>query len=719
MLKKTVAKVPMVMQQESLECGAACLTMILAYFGRWIPLEQARTDCGVSRNGSKVTNILKAARSYGLEARGMSIKLKGLTENNLFPCIVFWNFNHFVVVDGVRGKKIWLNDPARGCISVTMEEFESSYTGIAMVFKKTEAFTPGGSKPNNIGYIRKRLTGMRPALILVMLTTALTSMAAIMFTSSGTVFVDRILSGANPEWLMPMISIMLILAAIQGIVSILNAISLVRIQGRTAVVSSSRFMQHLLRLPVRFYSMRSTGDLQMRMSDNESIVYVLIAQLAPVMINCVMLVLYLLIMLNYSPLLTAVGVFTVVLNALVARIISRKRVNATRQLSVNSGKMYGMTINGIELIETIQSAGAENGFFSRWAGYQALVSNDRTSLAYINEYLGLIPEALSQLANILVLVLGIALIIRGEFTPGSLLAFTGFMTSFMNPVTQLINLGQTTQEMTTQMERIEDVMRYPTDVKEGVDEGRTQELGKEKLAGRLEIRDLTFGYAPLDPPLIEGLNLNIDPGKWVALVGTSGCGKSTIAKLVTGLYPAWSGEIILDGIPLEQIPKTLLHNSVVMVDQDMVTFDDTVADNIKLWDKSIEDFEMILACRDAEIHDEILGRAGGYRGQVQPGGRNFSGGQLQRMEIAHALAMDPTLLILDEATSALDAQTEVKVIEHIRKRCISCIVVAHRLSTIRDCDEIIVLESGKVKERGTHHELMEMNGAYAALVRSD
>ncbi|SCW45542.1 NHLM bacteriocin system ABC transporter, peptidase/ATP-binding protein [Ruminococcaceae bacterium YRB3002] len=715
-----IARVPQIMQMESVECGAACLAMILAYYGRWVPLEQVRTDCGVSRDGSKITNILRAARSYGMEAKGMSVSLDAMRKQGLFPCIVYWNFNHFVVVDGARGNKVWLNDPARGHIAVSRSEFDDCYTGIALVFKLTEAFTPGGSKPDPVRYVRTRLKGMGSAILLVTLTTAVTSLAAILFTSSGTVFLDRILSGYNTEWLIPLLTIMLILAVIQGSIAILNSIYLVKIQGKTAVVSSSRFMNHLLRLPVRFYSMRSTGDLQMRQIDNESIVYAMVVQLAPVLISGIMLVLYLMIMLHYSLILTCVGVCAVFLNIFVARFISRKRINATRRLSANAGKMYATTVSGIDMIETIQASGAENHFFSRWAGYQALVSNDRTLLSYINEYLGMIPNVLCQFANIAVLVIGIRLIVQGDFTPGALLAFCGFLSAFMTPVSQLINLGQTIQEATTQMERIEDVMRYPEDVEETSGEDLPENIDiQKKLPGRLEIKDVSFGYSPLDPPLIEGLSLTLEPGKWVALVGASGCGKSTIAKLITGLYPAWSGEILLDGIPMEKIPKPVFHNSVMMVDQDMVSFDDTVANNIKLWDNSIEDYEMIMACMDAEVHEDILSRPYGYHVMVQPGGKNFSGGQLQRMEIAHALAADPTLLILDEATSALDAQTEERVISHIRDRGISCVVIAHRLSTIRDCDEIIVLDKGKVRERGTHQELMKLDGAYAALVRSN
>ena len=733
-----IPKVPQIMQMEALECGAACLTMILAYFGRWVPLEKVRADCGVSRDGSKASNVLKAARSYGLAAKGMTFSTKALRSKATFPCILFWNFNHFVVLRGFKGKHALLNDPARGQIKVSMEEFDQSFTGIALLFEKTDAFEEGGSKPDTLAFARKRLEGLGLAIAFVMLTAAITSIVTIVNTSLGRVFLDRILSGENPDWLVPLIAVMAALAFIIGIVSILNAVYLVRIQGKIAVVSSSRFMRHLLHLPVGFYAQRMVGDLQQRQSSNETIAFALIGQLAPVLVNAVMLVLYLIIMLRYSVLLTAVGLITVVANAFLARYISNKRINIARSSLANAGKLYATTVGGIEMIETIKAAGAETGYFGRWAGYQASVNEATANTSRINEYLGMIPQLVAQVANIVVLVLGIWLIVEGEFTPGALLAFTGFLASFMAPVNQMITLGQTIQEMQTEMERVEDVMRYPADVPDGADGGLTpsdaaevgesevdakqqflEEFGREKLVGQVDLNGISFGYSPLEPPLIKGFDLHLEPGQWVALVGGSGCGKSTVAKLVSGLYEPWEGEVRFDGVLLRDVPRSVLRGSLAVVDQDIITFDDTVSDNVKLWDRSIEDYEVILACRDADIHNVIASREGGYLSRILPGGRNFSGGQLQRLEIARVLAQDPTVIILDEATSALDAQTEAEVIRRIRDRGITCIVVAHRLSTIRDCDEIIVLDDGAVVERGTHDELLALDGAYADLVRSD
>ena len=716
----SIPKVPQIMQMEALECGAACLTMILAYYGRWVPLEKVRADCGVSRDGSKASNVLKAARSYGLTAKGMTYGTKRLREVAPFPCILFWNFNHFVVLRGFKGNYAFINDPARGQVKVPLDQFEESFTGVVLVFENTDAFEEGGSKPDTLKYARERLEGLGPAIAFVMLTAAVISAVGILNTSLGQVFMDRILTGSDPEWLIPLTAVMLALAILTGLVSILNAVYLVRIQGKIAVVSSSRFMRHLLHLPVGFYAQRMVGDLQQRQSMNETIAFSLIGQLAPVLVNTVMLVLYLIIMLNYSVLLTVVGLATVVANALVARYISRKRINVSRAAMADAGKLYATTVGGIQMIETIKAAGAETGYFGRWAGYQASVNEGGARTTRINEYLGMVPQLLTQIANIAVLVLGIWLIVEGAFTPGMLLAFTGFLASFMAPVNQMITLGQTVQEMQTQMERVEDVMRYPPDVPEEHEEPvDPSAIDREKLRGQVDLEGVTFGYSPLEPALIEGFDLHLEPGQWVALVGGSGCGKSTIAKLVSGLYEPWAGEVRFDGTPIADVPRPILRGSLAVVDQDIVTFDDSVSNNVKLWDRTIEDYEVILACRDAGIHDVVLQREGAYASRILPGGRNFSGGQLQRLEIARVLAQDPTVIILDEATSALDAKTESEVIKRIRDRGITCIVVAHRLSTIRDCDEIIVLDDGKVVERGTHDELLAADGAYAELVRND
>ena len=519
-MARGVAKVPQVMQMEALECGCACLAMILAYHGRWVPLEKLRADCGVSRDGVKAENVLRAARAYGLSAESVEIGAAELANETTLPCIALRKQGDFVVVAGFQGNHVHLNDPAHGRTKVTLAEFEESYGGVALLFQKTDDFEPGGEKPDALRFALNRLSGLKSAIVFVMLTAAVVSIVGIATTSLGQVFMDRILSGESPGWIDNLALLMLVLALVSGAASVLNAHYLVSIQGKSAVVSSARFMNHLLRLPVGFYAQRMVGDLQMRQSDNERVAATLIGQLAPALINAVLLVLYLAIMLDYSVPLTIVGVLSMATSILVARYVSSKRLNLMRASASASGRLYSTTVNGMEMIETIKAAGAESTFFSRWSGYQAANYDIAADTTFVNEYLGTIPQAITKLANIIVLVLGIWLIVKGDFTPGALLAFTGFLSAFMAPMTQMIGLGQTVQEMQTKMERIEDVMRYPTDVAEDAEEAPEAEgLDHEKLSGRVDLKGLTFGYSPLELPLIEGFDLHLEPGQWVALVG--------------------------------------------------------------------------------------------------------------------------------------------------------------------------------------------------------
>lgn len=720
-LKKPVthgaADVPVIMQMEALECGAASLAMVLAYYGKWLPLEQVRFDCGVSRDGSNARNILKAARSYGLAAKGYRYEPNDLRRDGKFPCIIHWNFNHFVVLDGFRGNKAILNDPAKGKYAVSLKTFDDSFTGICLLFEPTEDFTPGGKPPSVLAYAKKRLKGAGSAVAFAAITALITAITGVISPAFSRVFVDRLLTGKNPEWFIPFIIGLSFLGILQLVVGWINAVYSLKINGKLAMVGSTTFMWKVLRMPMEFFSQRMAGDIQGRQSSNASIAGSLVNTFAPLALNAVMMVFYLVVMIRYSLLLTVIGILSVLINLVFSNIISKKRINITRVQMRDSGKLAGATVAGIEMIETIKASGAENGFFEKWAGYQASANTQQVKFQKLNQLLGQLPALVSSVCNTAVLMVGVYLAMQGRFTVGMIMAFQGFLGSFISPATSLISAGQSLQEMRTEMERIEDVMRYPTDVPE--DEPVSDNCEYDKLSGNIEMKNVTFGYSRLAEPLIENFNLSLKTGSRVAFVGPSGCGKSTLSKLISGLYKPWSGEILFNGKKISEIDRSVFTGSLAVVDQDIILFEDTIANNIKMWDNSIEDFEMIMAARDAQLHEDIMQREGGYQYKMTEGGKDFSGGQRQRMEIARVLAQDPTIIILDEATSALDAKTEYNVVNSIKDRGITCIVVAHRLSTIRDCDEIIVMDNGRVAERGTHDELMKKGGMYAELVTNE
>ena len=711
-----VVKVPVVMQLEMLECGAASLTMIMHYYRKWLPLEQVRVDCGVSRDGVNARNILLAARSYGMEANAWRVDPEDLQKEGPFPCIIHWSFNHFVVLCGFHRGKAVLNDPARGRVEVPYKEFDEMFTGVVLTFEPGEGYEPSGQKRSVLSYAKERLKGTSAAVTFVILTSTISALMGMISPAFSRVFLDRLLSGSNPEWLIPFTIGMSAFAAIYILVLWISAVYSLRIQGKMEAVGNSTYLWKVLHLPMQFFGQRLPADIADRQATNATIAGTLVNIFAPLAINSIMMVFYLFVMLRYSPLLTAIGIGSIIINLILSAVVTQKRVNITRVQMRDSAKLSSATASGVRMIETIKSSGAEHGFFERWAGFQASVNTQDVKFTQLNAFLSSIPTLVTSVSNLLVMGTGVLLVLRGSFSIGMVMAFQGFLSSFMSPANAIITTGQSLQEMVTQMERVDDVMSYPSDTL--LDE-KEKKADYEKLSGNIEMKDVSFGYARLGAPLIENFNLTVKPGQKIALVGRTGCGKSTVAKLLSGLYRPWSGSITFDGMPIEEIDRHVFTGSVAVIDQNVTLFEETVAENIKMWDDSIEDFEMIMAARDAGIYEDIIQRHSGFMHKMTENGRDFSGGQRQRIEIARALAQDPTICILDEATSALDAKTEYEVVNSIRERGITCVVIAHRLSTIRDCDEIIVMDHGKIMERGTHKELMALGGMYKELVTNE
>lgn len=711
--RSKLAKVPQVMQMEVVECGAASLTMILAHYGKWLPLEEVRAACGVSRDGSSAKMILQAARNYGLDAKGFRMSPEALEGKQ--PAIIHWNFEHFVVFRGFDRKgRACINDPGIGPVKWPMEEFRKHYTGVCLTFEPTEKFEKGGQQTSILSYMKKNLNGVSEAFWLTFSFALMGAFVALLSPLFTRIFLDEILSGKNADWVKWFFIGMGALAVFQFFVVLLQSRYTKRVAGALALKSNKDYLRHLLRLPMSYFAMRHVGDLQQRMHLNQEITNSLIEVLAPQVINIGLLVLYLFLMFSYSFWLTIIGFVAAGVNLAIVHYFAILRINLIRSMEQSEGQYFSATISCIDNMESIKAAGAETGFFKYWSGLWAHKFNVNANADKQQAQMALLPVMANALCSVAVLVLGAYLILQGDLTVGMLMAFQGFMGSFLAPVNELVNGSQKIVEMRSQMERVEDVMKYPEDHRDS-----EKEILQGKLGGLLEMKHVTFGYSPIQPPLIEDFNLRVEPGHSVALVGPSGCGKSTLAKLISGLYKPWSGEILFDGRPIESIPNEELTNSVAVIDQNVVLFDDTIAQNIRMWDPSIEDFTLMMACNDAEIRADIVSRPEGFDTKIVKGGQNFSGGQRQRFEIATALAREPIVLIMDEATSALDPKTEDEVMKRIRSMGPTQIIVAHRLSTIRDCDEIIVMDQGKILQRGRHEELIAQEGFYQKLMKSE
>ena len=727
-LQPSLRRTPTLLQMEAVECGAASLGMILGYYHRIVPLAELRQACGVSRDGSKASNILNAARSYGLQAKGFKVDLEAL-QQLVCPYIVFWNFNHFLVVEGFSKQRVYINDPATGRRTVSQQEFSEAFTGVVLVFEPGAEFKKGGKKPSLWLALSSRLRGSTWSLLYCILAGFLLVIPGLAMPTFSQVFVDQILIQGREDWLRPLIFGMFFTAILSGLLTRLQLQLLRRLKIKLAMGMSSKFIWHLLHLPVSFYDQRFAGEISSRIQLNDRLANLLSGQLATTVISAVMVIFYAIIMWQYDQVLTLIGIVFVVINLIALQWVAQQRADTNIRLMQEQGKVSGVAIAGLQSMETLKASGLESDFFNRWAGYYTKAINVRQDMDKLNQSLGTLPAFLSGITTMLLLVVGGLRVIDGALTIGMLVAFQSLMQQFMQPVNQLVSLGGELQELSGNLNRLDDVLQNPTEIENNNFSSLQPSAYFQKplrvyspqpyLEGYIELKDITFGYNRTAPPLIENFSLSLKPGQRVALVGGSGSGKSTIAKLISGLYQPWQGEIYFDGCLKNQIPASVLVNSIATIEQEIMLFAGSVRDNLTLWDTTIPDSSLMQACRDAAIHETVLSLPGGYNADLLEGAINLSGGQRQRLEIARALVNNPSILLMDEATSALDTETEKIIDQNLRLRGCTCVIVAHRLSTIRDCDEIIVLHRGKVVQRGTHEQLSQIQGHYLELIKSE
>nr|WSW66333.1 NHLP family bacteriocin export ABC transporter peptidase/permease/ATPase subunit [Streptomyces sp. NBC_00995] len=731
--RRRAHRVPTVLQMESVECGAASLAMVLAHYGRHVPLEELRALCGVSRDGAKASSLIAAARSFGMVARGFQAEAD-LLRAQQGPVIIFWAFQHFMVVEGISTRfgrtLVAVNDPAGGPRLMEWSEFDSGFTGIMLTFEPGPDFRTGGRRTSTAAALLGRRLPSGRALPLVLLASLLLVIPGIIGAAYQRVFIDRVLGTDSTGEVLPLVGAMSGTALIIFVLTSVQQHYLLRMEIRAGLIGSARFFRHLLRLPIEFFLQRRPAEVAKRVAGNDTVAMILSRDLAATVINLVLVVFYGGLMLRYDPLLGIIGLSSVALNVIVLQLVARSRKDAVGALRTDRGSLVGTTFATLSTIESVKATGAEPDAFTRWAGFLAKVTSAQQRLGQATAVLIVIPPLLAVVNIGVLLLVGGLRVVDGALSVGILVTFQTLLAALSRPVTQLTNLGSRLQDLDADLKRIHDVEKYPQArcfepaapgtgaPPDGLGAPVDGEAPVNRLDGELTLHEVTFGYGPLAPPVVTGLSLTVAPGSRTAIVGGSGSGKSTVGRLLTGLYEPRSGQILLGGRPREQIGRTVLAASMAYVDQDIALFAGTVRDNLTLWDDTVPDEVVLDALHDAAVFDEVMSRPGGLNATVWEHGGNFSGGQRQRLELARALAARPTLLVLDEATSALDPATERTVMDNLRRRGCACLIIAHRLSTVRDADEIVVLDQGQVAERGSHDELVAAGGSYAALFES-
>ena len=707
------AKTPTVFQMEATECGAASLSMIFGYFGKHLPLEQMRIETGVSRDGCNAANIMRCAKKYGLECHGYRKEPEELRKIKP-PCIIHWNFNHFVVFEGFKLGHAYINDPAYGRRKLTYQELDESFTGVILTFKRTKDFKKEKARKTTAAFLMRRMKGQWGVLFKLFFIGLLMVAPATVLPVLSQVYIDDVLIGGYTDWVTKILILMGGCLLLKCGLDLYQNLILQKLKSKMTIISGHKFLLHMFRLPISFFDQRYAGDLVNRTDNNEQVNDFAAGQLTDTLLDFITAAFYLAILIVYSPVMTGIGCANIALCVIVTLVANKRLMNANIRMQMDAGKLSGAVCAGINITDTIKASGIEEQYANRLIGYQAKQSNQEQKMNRFQQIVSSISGASGQITDVLILLVGGLMVMQGHLTIGMLVAFNSIFDSFSAPINDLIGFFGKIQVLKSNIHRVEDIEKYPQE--DMASDGADKADIRQKLNGDMELRDVAFGYSRLKPPLIEHFSVKARSGDSIAFVGPSGCGKSTVSKVISGLYNVWEGQLLLDGIPAKRVPHEVMTSSIATVSQNIMLFTGTIRDNLTLWSPAVLEQDMIQAAKDACIHDFIMTCPGGYDHVLEENGANLSGGQRQRMEIARALALKPTILIMDEATSALDPLVEKQVLDNIRRRGVTSVIVAHRLSAFRDCNEIIVMSKGKIVQRGTHASLMNEEGLYRNIV---